>query len=643
MKSPWINSNLKFLIRNKHNLRYKNCACKWKDSLLKAEYKAICKTAEKEIRKARSDFEFELVKKAAKNPKLLYSYMNSQKTVKDSIKALKNSSGEITQNQKEIADILNKNFQDVFVREDDGPMPFFESRTAELFNMTSDDIKYEDVALRLENLEENKACGVDNLNPAILKNCASAFAIPLTLIFKESFESSRLPVQFRSANVTPLYKKGDKTLSGNYRPVSLTSIACKIMEGIIRHRLEIFLYKFKLLAKQQHGFVKNKSCTTNLLETLDFISASLENGTPVDVVLLDFAKAFDTVPHKRLLLKLTAYGISGLTLQWIESFLKNRKQRVVLGEYVSFWAEIFSGVPQGSVIGPLLFVLFINDLPEILMNISKLYADDTKIMNEMLTAASTLSLQSDLDLAFKWTQDWLVKFNIAKCMVMHYGHNNKKSPLFIDGQQLNTTESERDLGVIFSNNLKWRNQIITCVGKANQILGMIRKCFVHMDVKLLRSLYVTFVRPLLEFAIPVWSPIQKGDIDLLESVQHRATRLIPSLKKISYENRLKALDLTTLSERRQRGDMIQLYKIFNGIDKLETSKTIAVQLNQTRGHRFKYQKEITKQVHRENFFFNRSANLWNSLPSEVVNAKTVNSFKAGLDCWMSSNQANRLS
>ena len=225
----------------------------------------------------------------------------------------KNSTGEITQNQKEIADILKKNFQDVFVREDEGPMPFFESRTAELFNMTSDDIKYEDV---VENLDENKACGVDNLNPSILKNCASAFAIPLTLIFKESFESSRLPIQFRSANITPLYKKGDKTLPGNYRPVSLTSIACKIMEGIIRHRLENFLYKFKLLAKQQHGFVKNKSCTTNLLETLDFISANLENGTPVDVVLLDFAKAFDTVPHKRLLLELTAYGISGLTLHW---------------------------------------------------------------------------------------------------------------------------------------------------------------------------------------------------------------------------------------------------------------------------------------------------------------------------------------
>ena len=119
--------------------------------------------------------------------------------------------------------------------------------------------------------------------------------------------------------------------------------------------------------------------------------------------------------------------------------------------------------------------------------------------------------------------------------------------------------------------------------------------------------------------------------------------MVSSIRNLPYNKRLEALDLTTLIERRQRGDMIQLYKIFNGIDKLETSKTIAVQLNQTRGHRFKYQKEITKQVHRENFFFNRSANLWNSLPSEVVNAKTVNSFKAGLDCWMSSNQANRLS
>jgi len=156
--------------------------------------------------------------------------------------------------------------------------------------MTSEDFKYEDIFQRLENLDESKSCGADNLHPLILKKCASAFAIPLTLIFKESFDSSQLPVQFRSANVTPLYKKGDKTLAGNYRPVSLTSIPCKIMESIIRIELERFLYKHNLIAKQQHGFVKNKSCTTNLLETLYYISTCLESGIPVDVVLLDFAK-----------------------------------------------------------------------------------------------------------------------------------------------------------------------------------------------------------------------------------------------------------------------------------------------------------------------------------------------------------------
>ena len=175
------------------------------------------------------------------------------------------------------------------------------------------------------------------------------------------------------------------------------------------------------------------------------------------------------------------------------------------------------------------------------------------------------------------------------------------------------------------------------------MLGRIRKCIVCLDIRLLRILYVSFVRPLLEFAVQVWSPIRKGEIELLERVQHRATRLIPSLKIINNEYRLKALDLTTLTKRRQRGDMIQLFKFFNGFNDLETIKKISIQQTQTRGPSFKYVKEITKQACRENFLFNRSANLWNSLPSELVKTQSVNSFKAGLDCWMSSNQANRLS
>ena len=191
--------------------------------------------------------------------------------------------------------------------EQDGDTPPFEVKFSEkhsrFVDIDPNDISYEMVLEKLKNLDQNKAYGVDKLHPFLLKNCAEAFAVPLTLIFRESLSSSQLPVQFRSANVTPLFKKGDKSVPSNYRPVSLTSIPCKIVESIVRAKMEDYLYKNDLLAKEQHGFVKSKSCTTNLLETLDFISASLDNGIPVDVILLDFAKAFDTVPYRRLLAK----------------------------------------------------------------------------------------------------------------------------------------------------------------------------------------------------------------------------------------------------------------------------------------------------------------------------------------------------
>ena len=301
--------------------------------------------------------------------------------------------------------------------------------------------------------------------------------------------------------------------------------------------------------------------------------------------------------------------------------------------------EIFSGVPQGSVIGPFLFVIYINDLPKIMKNITKLYADDTKILSIVKSDICVIEIQNDLDRAFKWTEDWLLRFNINKCVVMHYGSSNTKSPLFINGVKLLESESERDLGVIFNSNLKWRDQVTMAIGKANQMLGRVKKSFARFDCRLLRSLYVTFIRPLLEFAIPVWSPYLKGDCEDIERVQHRATKLVPEISNFKYEDRLIALDLTTLSVRRKRGDLIQLYKFLHGIDKIEINKNFSLVNNNLRGHRFKYYKEVARVPSREHFFFNRIANLWNSLPNEVVTALSVDNFKAALDCWLMSNQA----
>jgi ribonuclease P/MRP protein subunit RPP40 len=175
------------------------------------------------------------------------------------------------------------------------------------------------------------------------------------------------------------------------------------------------------------------------------------------------------------------------------------------------------------------------------------------------------------------------------------------------------------------------------------MLGRIKKSFVNFDCKLLKSLYLTFIRPLLEFAVPVWSPFLKSDCDLIERVQHRASKLVPSIRNRNYEDRLKALGLTTLVERRQRGDAIQIYKFMHGMDNFDRDNRFQVVRNQVRGHCFKYHKEIARHQQREGFLFNRTANLWNSLPEHLVNAPTVNSFKANFDCWMSSNQSDRLS
>lgn len=226
---------------------------------------------------------------------------------------------------------------------------------------------------------------------------------------------------------------------------------------------------------------------------------------------------------------------------------------------------------------------------------------------------------------------------------MHYGHNNKNYLYNLNNIQLTESDTERDLGVLFNSNLKWKNQVINVSNKANQMLGRIKKSFACFDYKLLRLLYITFIRPLLEFAVTVWSPYLKSDCDYIERIQHKATKLVSSIRNLSYIKRLEKLNLTTLVERRQRGDLIQMYKIMNNIDKLEKDIRFPIVNNHTRGHCFKYFKEMTKHKYRENFFFNRVANLWNSLPEEVVKSPSVNSFKAAIDCWMNSNRSSRLS
>ena len=411
--------------------------------------------------------------------------------------------------------------------------------------------------------------GADGVSPFVLKKCAKGMMKPLCLIFRKSLLNNELPREWKDANVTGLFKKGCKSIAVNYRPVSLTSIPCKILEGFIRDHMITHMVVNQLIAPEQHGFVPKKSCTTNLLETVDFVSQAMHNGDSVDLIELDFEKAFDTVPHRKLMVKTRAFGFHDQILNWIAEFLKNRRQRVVLGEEVTEWKQVLSGVPQGSVLGPLLFVIFINDMPRKITNPSKLYADDSKILSVIKSDLDAAVLQDDLYSICEWCDVWQAKFNDIKCKVLHFG---KKNPKFQYKLKIKDTESwhileesdcERDLGIMLTSNLKWGKQISNAAGRANSILGRIKNSFSYFDVEMASLVYTVFVRPHLEFAVPVWSPYSECDIKKLESVQHRATRMVKGIKKMKYEQRLKVYGITDLKTRRERGDLIQFYKYVN--------------------------------------------------------------------------------
>lgn len=278
----------------------------------------------------------------------------------------------------------------------------------------------------LSNLNLHKPAGIDGIHPHVLNKCSSSLNVPITYIFIKSICEGRVPAAWLEANITPLHKKGSKLDASNYRPISLTSACCKILERIVKDCLTEYLSANNLLSQNQHGFVPKKSCITNLLETIDQISHSMAKGYSVDVLYLDYEKAFDTPPHDLMLHKLSGYGISNMLLNWINSFLSKRTQRVVMGSTISDSLPVTSGVPQGSVLGPLLFILYINDITDLVSNPMKLYADDSKVISTNSTPESPALLQMDINHIVSWTLTWRLRLNYKKCLILHF--NKSKNP-----------------------------------------------------------------------------------------------------------------------------------------------------------------------------------------------------------------------
>ena len=648
-KKKWnhpINHELKELIHRKHRLW-----SRWtetRDEGVKRKYNKVRNVVRGRSRKLEQKIQRDIANNCSKtNPKKFWKYVRSKKDSVDTVGTLRHldEKGEpvmVTDNEQK-ANVFAVQFSKVFTREPDDTFEniqpkHIEDEMPELFFSEPKILK------ALTDLKVDKSPGPDYLHPRVLKEIQSYIVEPLKIIFDLSIKTGRLPHDWQAAVVSPIYKKGDKSDPANYRPISLTSIVCKIIERFIRDHIMDHFLKNNLFTKQQYGFIKGRSTVLQLLSVLDYWTEKLEKGGQVDVVYTDFEKAFDKVPHKRLLSKLHSYGITKDIVAWVKEFLINRQQKVRIKDSYSTWHAVLSGIPQGSVLGPLLFVIYINDLPDEIEKLAKisLFADDAKISKHIITEHDSKALQQALNTLTGWTEKWLLKLNVSKCQILSISRSNAieyKYDITYNGtvSTLGRVHTMRDLGVLIDDKLHFSDHVYDKVHKSYYMLGLIKRNFEHLDPQTFVQLYKSLVRSNLEYAVTVWNPHKEYLIEELEKVQRRATKIVKVCRSKSYLERLQHLKLPTLKYRRTRGDMIEVYKILH--DKYN-SNAVGLNLNlsnivHTRSDSYKLVKHRPKYDLRKFFFSERVVELWNSLPPSVVQAETVDTFKNRLDKYWS--------
>ena len=632
---PWINGTLKRLIRKKNRAFY---SAKTDGSHRNwCRYRQLRKQVQKELRKAEQHFLGTTVfDSLTSNPKKFWSFIKQKRRDTNGISALY-SKGKLADTAREKAEVLSDQYQSVFTKEDLINIPHMGQR--QIPTISDLIISTEGIMKLLKNLDVNKASGPDGISPKFLKLCAAQVAPILQVIFTQSLRTGTLPRDWRQANINALYKNGSRSDPANYRPVSLTSTCCKVLEHIIYRHIMSHLEENNILSNTQHGFRSRRSCESQLITTIHHIFSSVETIKQVDAVVLDFAKAFDTVPHQRLLHRLKYLGIQGSLLSWISQFLTEREQTVVVQGSSSRPVHVSSGVPQGTVLGPLLFLSYINNLPDQVSSNVCLFADDCVVYRPIKTHKDCVILQQDLRTLEAWGKKWQMKYKLDKCNVMRF--TRKSRPIHhtytLAGHQIETVSSHKYLGVVLSDNLKWNRHIDITTARASSMIGFLRRNLHNAPRNVKLQAYKSLVRPHLEYCCTVWDPFTQRNISKIQAVQNRAARFICNDYKwqSSVSGMIKDLKLHPLPERRKLLRLSTFHKIKHGNIDLNLEDYIspaqAPRGMTTRSyHPDNYSTLHGSSTALANSFFHRTTKDWNNLPSNIKQIHKFDTFKEAL-------------
>ena len=494
------------------------------------------------VTSSRVEYENSLFYKRKKNSRSFYNYIKKHVSSDILVPTLDTPTG-LAVRDAEKTETFSAQFKKAFVTDNNilPPVVPYDIK----FPSSFEPVTPAEAIMAMKSINPNSSAGPDNISPKFFRNCAANFSRPISTILNISFLEGVVLDEWKFANVTPIYKTGSKSNPINYRPISITSVFSKLAEFIIKDRILAHLDKNRLMKRSQHGFTAGRSVSTNLLECLDDWTDSFEKGLVTDILYFDFSKAFDSVVHSKLIHKLrNQFLLNDSIVNWIQAFLNNRQQRVKVGNSFSDPILVSSGVAQGTLLGPLLFIMYTNDISDIIQHSEiSLYADDTKLYKRINENYDAELLQIDAENITDYSILWQLPLNANKTEHLPLPHSANRSYTLFGSEIKSQKLSCKDLGITIQQNLSFKEHCTIISRKATFIIRNVKMCFENHGPFFYLFLYKTYVRPILETNTAVFSPHNIENIDVLERVHRRITKYLPGLCDMSYNDRLKFLGI----------------------------------------------------------------------------------------------------